>query len=147
MSRRPKPSQKEVCTRQWKAGRRCKPCQVTRVLVYRPEDPVTARHRDSLANIRSRVNPRISAKEKTLGLVVVEHREKGRIRISLRVPLAGPKLNGSGIRDHREIDRRDRWAKAGVRHVAESAGPILQGRHILVEIHKFAEQLIGPLSR
>src|SRR6266851_1926983 len=95
---------------------------------------------------RTRV-PEISAEKKALGFVVVEDREKGRIRISLRRPLAGPKLSGSGIRDHREIDRRDRSTKASVRHVTETASSILEGRDILVPIHKFAEQLIGPLPR
>src|SRR3981189_3307638 len=85
---------------------------------------------------RTRV-PEIPAKEKALGFVVVEDWEKGRIRISLRCPLAGPKLKGSGIRDHREINRRDRSAEASVRHVAETTCSILEGRHILVEIHKF----------
>src|SRR6266436_8832984 len=95
---------------------------------------------------RARI-PEISAEEKALGFIVAEDREKGRIRISLRCPLAGPKLNGSGIRDHREIDRRDRSAKASVRHVAETASSILEGRDILVPIHKLAEQLVCPLSR
>ena len=78
------------------------------------------RRRDSSANIRSRVNPRSFRQRKDPGFVVVEYRENGRIRVSLRCPLAGPKVNRSGIRDHRQIDRRDRSAKAGVWHVAET---------------------------
>ena len=56
--------------------------------------------------------PEVSTKEKTLHLVVLEYGEKWRIRVSLRSPLAGPKVNRPGIRDHRQIDRRDRSAEA-----------------------------------
>ena len=59
--------------------------------------------------------------------------------MSLWCPLTGPNMSRSGIRDHGEIDGRDRPAKAGIGHVAETAGPILEGRYILVEIHELAE--------
>ena len=52
----------------------------------------------------------------------------------LRYPLAGPIAKRSRIGDHCQIDGRDRSAKASVRHVAGSAGLILKGRHVLVEI-------------
>src|SRR6202022_3536266 len=65
--------------------------------------------------------PEVSAKERALCLVEIEYGESGGVRVSLCCPLAGPEVKRSGIRDHRQIDRRDRSAKAGVRHVAESA--------------------------
>src|SRR3977135_1213789 len=54
----PTPPQREVCTRPVKAGMQRKQCQGSPFLGYRREDPVPVGRRDSLANIRSRVNPR-----------------------------------------------------------------------------------------
>src|SRR6266850_5101016 len=90
--------------------------------------------------------PEVSANELALEFVELEYRESGRVRVSLRGPLAGPKFFRSGIRDHRQIDGRDRSAKAGVRHMAERAGPIPEGGHVLVEIHQLAEYSICVIS-
>src|SRR6266850_1362195 len=90
--------------------------------------------------------PEVSANELALEFVELEYRESGRVRVSLRGPLAGPKFFRSGIRDHRQIDGRDRSAKAGVRHVAETAGPIPKGGHVLVEVHYLAEHLYCLIS-
>src|SRR5260370_3330196 len=83
--------------------------------------------------------PKVSGKEESLCLVVLEYREERCIRVWLWCPLAGPKMSRSGIRDHSQIDRWDRSAKAGVRHVARHARLISVGGHVPVEIHKLAE--------
>src|SRR5580698_3165438 len=60
--------------------------------------------------------------------------------MSLRRPLAGPEMSRSGIRNHSQINGRDGSAKAGIWHVARHTRLISKRRHVLVEIHKFAER-------
>src|SRR6266851_7038929 len=84
---------------------------------------------------RARI-PEVSAKKGGLRCVVIEYREIRRISISLRGPFTRPILKGSGIRDHGQIDGWDRSAKSRVRHVTKTAGSILKGRHLLIEIHE-----------
>jgi hypothetical protein len=62
-----------------------------------------------------------------------------RVAVTLRRPLVGPKVERSGVSDHRQIDRRDWPAKGDVGHVAEGAGDISQWRHVLVEVQQTAE--------
>ena len=49
----------------------------------------------------------------------------------------------SGIGDHRQIDRRYRPAKTGIRHVARSAGLVPEGRNVQVKIQQLAEYFYG----
>src|SRR5258708_35572186 len=53
---------------------------------------------------RSRI-PEVSAKKRCLGIVEIENRETGRIGVSLRGPLTGPKLERSRLGDPLQIDR------------------------------------------
>src|SRR5260221_357722 len=69
--------------------------------------------------------PEVSAKESALDGVVLKYGEKRRVRVPLRRPLARTIVNGSGVRHHRQIDRRYRSAISGVRHVTKTAGNIL----------------------
>src|SRR6266853_1499018 len=99
-----------------------------------------------LQNVAGRARiPEVAAEEEALGRVVVEYREIRRVRVSLRRPLAGPEMHRSRIRDHRQIDRRDRSAEADVRHVTRGTGRVPVGGYVLVEIHGLAEQLNQPL--
>src|SRR6266404_6802271 len=99
-----------------------------------------------LQNVAGRARiPEVAAEEEALGRVEVEHREIRRVPVSLRRPLAGPEMYRSRIRDHRQIDRRDRSAEADVRHVTRSAGLVPVGGYVLVVIHGLAEQLNQPL--
>src|SRR5882724_5756591 len=99
-----------------------------------------------LQNVAGRARiPEVAAEEEALGRVEVEYREIRRVRVSLRRPLAGPEVRRSRIRDHRQIDRRDRPAEADVRHVTGGAGLVPVGGDVLVEIHGLAEQLNKPL--
>ena len=64
----------------------------------------------------------------------------------LRRPLARPKASRSGIRNHCQIDRRNRSAKPGIGHVAGRARLIPVGRNVFVKEHKLAERFyrFGP---
>src|SRR5438876_6342493 len=85
--------------------------------------------------------PEVSGEEEGLGFVELEDREPGGVRVSLRGSLAGPEMKRPGKRDHRQVDRRDRSAEAGVRHVAGRASLILEDRYVLVVVHQLAERL------
>src|SRR6267143_1013248 len=90
--------------------------------------------------------PEVSAKEEALCFVELEYREPRGIRVSLRGPLAGPEVKRSGERDHRQVDRRDRSAEAGVRHVAGRASLILEDGYVLVVVHQLAERLYHVIA-
>src|SRR5229473_2576945 len=85
--------------------------------------------------------PEISAKEGVRNQrgVELQHWEIGRIRVALRYPLAGAKVKRSRIGDHRQVDGRDRSAKAGVRHMAGAASLIFEGRNGQVEVQQLSE--------
>src|SRR3984893_3571374 len=61
------------------------------------------------------------------------------MRVWLRRPLVGVITIRTGICDHRQIDGRDRPAKAGVRQMARSTGHVPEGGHILVVIQQAPE--------
>ena len=70
-------------------------------------------------------------------------RKIGRIGVSHRSPLVGAVMEASEIGDHRQVDGRDWPAEADIRHVARSAGLILQRGHVEVVVHELAKQLYG----
>jgi hypothetical protein len=87
---------------------------------------------------RARI-PERAADERLERCVEMQYGELRCIRVSLRSPLASSKVECSGISDDRQIDGRDRPAKAGIRHVAGSAGHISQGGYVLIVVQESAE--------
>src|SRR6201987_4976788 len=85
--------------------------------------------------------PEVAAHEISLTLIVVQHRSKRRIGVSLRLALAETGPDGSGVRSGGPIELRDWSGEPCFRRVAECAGLVTIDRELLVEKHQFAEQL------
>src|SRR5207302_347691 len=91
--------------------------------------------------------PELSPVEIVLRIVELKGRIVGCIGVPLWFPFTEPKVKRAGIGDGCRIQRRNRPAKAGIWHMAESTRHILIDGEILIELFEFTEDLHLPFRR